>query len=134
MTRTALRAVIARVESKSSNLSSVFHGPQHWRCVSLLGIRLTCQTAGGDPLVAFLFGLFHDAMRENDDDDPEHGKRGAALLRVFIAEGLVSLTPTQQYYVLYACETHTTAPPTTIVPIGVLRRRPLDIVARLDNA
>jgi hypothetical protein len=58
-------------------------------------------------------------MRENEDDDLEHGKRGAALLRQLASEGWISLTPTQLYYVLHACETHTTAPPTPVLPIGV---------------
>jgi len=31
--------------------------------------------------VVTLFALFHDARRENDDHDPEHGARGAALAR-----------------------------------------------------
>ncbi|MBC8137763.1 MAG: hypothetical protein H8F28_17930 [Fibrella sp.] len=119
MTRVELQSVIAKVEIRSSNLVSAFHGPQHWRCVSLIGIQIARQTMGGDPLVAFLFGLFHDAMRENEDEDPEHGTRGAALLRELAADGLIPITTEQRYFVLRACETHTTAPPTTTVPIGV---------------
>jgi uncharacterized protein len=30
--------------------------------------------------VVLLFALFHDAMRQNDVYDPEHGRRGATLL------------------------------------------------------
>ena len=119
MTRGELEMLIARVEARSTSRDSFLHGSHHWRCVSLLGIGIARQTVGGDALVAFLFGLFHDAMRENDDDDPDHGKRGAALLREFFAQGWLPILSAQLYFVLYACETHTTAPPTTRMPVGV---------------
>ncbi|MBC7807244.1 MAG: hypothetical protein H7145_13975 [Akkermansiaceae bacterium] len=119
MTRAELHNLIAQVEARSTNFVSTYHGPQHWRCVSLIGIQIARETTGGDPLVAFLFGLFHDAMRENEDDDPRHGARGAALLRELAAQGPVPLSLQQRYYVLHACETHTSAPPTTVVPVGV---------------
>lgn len=92
MIRGELEGLIARVEARSTSRDSYLHGSQHWRCVSLLGVRIARETVGGDALVAFLFGLFHDAMRENDDDDPDHGRRGAALLRELFAQGGVPIT------------------------------------------
>lgn len=85
----------------------------------MIGIRLARETIGGDALVVFLFGLFHDAMRENDDNDPDHGRRGAVLFRQLASDGLVSVTADQSGYVTSACETHTTAPPTPVVPVGI---------------
>lgn len=119
MTRAQLETLIETVEARSTNMHSYFHGPQHWRCVSRVGIELARETPGADKLVALLFGLFHDAMRENDDHDPEHGMRGAALLRQLSTDGLVPITESQRGYIHYACATHTEAPPTTSPPVGV---------------
>jgi uncharacterized protein len=119
MTETQLRTLIDAVEAASTHPDSYLHGPRHWRCVSLLGIDLARRTPGGDPLVAFLFGLFHDAIRENDDFDPDHGQRGADLARVYAAHDLFAVTPPQKAALLRACETHTFAPATSEVAVGV---------------
>lgn len=119
MTREQLEALIESVESLSTNLVSHHHGPQHWRCVSRLGIELARETPGADPLVALLFGLFHDAMRENEFDDPEHGPRAAKLLKALHGVGLIPLSSTQMAKVSIACITHTESPPTPDPMVGV---------------
>ena len=120
MDRVALLALAALVQSRATNKGSTLHGPQHWRCVSLVGVRLSRLTPGADPLVAFLFGLFHDSRRVNDGDDPEHGRRGARLLRDMAAGGEVAVTPEVLERVAFACETHTEAGTTSDPVIGVL--------------
>jgi len=46
-----------------------------------------------DPDVVFCFALFHDSMRFNEFDDPEHGRRGGELAGVCWRIGLISARP-----------------------------------------
>lgn len=119
MTRTDLETLIRAVEEGSTSRDSEDHGPQHWRCVALTGIRLARQTPGASPLIAFLFGLFHDARRENDYWDPGHGERGAQLAETFQARGLLTLLEQNFADLLLACKTHTEADPTDNPVIGI---------------
>jgi uncharacterized protein len=103
------------------------HGVAHWGRVLENGLRLATLT-GADPRVVTLFALFHDARRENDDHDPEHGARGAALARemrervegvegmrgVTVPEGaggsLLAALPEDSFQLLItACTLHTSA-------------------------
>ena len=118
MEKDALIALAALVGSRATNKGSTLHGPQHWRCVSLVGIRLARLTPGADPLVASLFGLFHDAGRVNDGDDPDHGRRGARLLREMAASGELGIPPEILEEVAFACATHTEAGSTSDPAIG----------------
>ncbi len=81
------------------------HGAGHWARVLENGRRIG-PLEGADPLVLDLFALFHDSRRENDDWDPDHGRRGARL-----AESLRSLLPPltdlQMDQLLTACTQHT---------------------------
>jgi uncharacterized protein len=74
-----LERLIDAVHERSPLHRSYIHGDQHWRAVAEVGLRLIPDTRKADPMVVFLFCLFHDSMRENEDSDPEHGKRGAEL-------------------------------------------------------
>jgi len=112
-------AVVAAVEEQSTNAGSYLHGSQHWKCVSKLGIHLARNTPDSDVEVAFLFGLFHDSMRHNDDSDPEHGIRGANLVSETVDEGVLVLRQPQIDALRYACATHTGASPTDDPVVGV---------------
>jgi uncharacterized protein len=77
------------------------------------GLRLAPLT-GADPRVVTLFALFHDARRENDDHDPEHGARGAALARELREAGerygvLHDLPDDSFQLLIAACTLHTSA-------------------------
>ena len=92
------------VTAKCRHFEHSIHAPDHWRRVERNGLLLTTRT-GADPVVVRLFALFHDSRRENDDEDPDHGARGAEA---------ASLRPTayqlsdEQFQVLhYACTWHT---------------------------
>jgi uncharacterized protein len=54
------------------------HGAAHWARVRSHGLWLAPRT-GADPIVVELFAFLHDACRENDGHDPEHGLRAAVL-------------------------------------------------------
>src|SRR3954447_7562567 len=76
-----LDRLLTAVEERSPLHASYIHGDQHWRAVAETGLRLLPETPKADALVVFLFSLFHDAARENEMADPEHGRRAAALAR-----------------------------------------------------
>jgi uncharacterized protein len=54
------------------------HGAPHWARMRENGLRLA-ESTGADCAVIELFAFLHDARRENDGYDPEHGVRAAAL-------------------------------------------------------
>jgi len=54
------------------------HGAPHWARVRANGLRLAVET-GADTAVVELFAFLHDSCRLNDDEDPGHGQRAAAL-------------------------------------------------------
>lgn len=72
----ALRQV---AERKFHLAKTSTHGPKHWTRVEAGAVRLARST-GADLLVVRLFALFHDCARQNDEDDPEHGRRAAQFL------------------------------------------------------
>jgi uncharacterized protein len=59
---------------------SKIHGPTHWRRVADFG-RLICDETGADSHTIYLFAALHDACRENDRRDPDHGRRAAKLAK-----------------------------------------------------
>jgi uncharacterized protein len=80
------------------------HGLPHWGRVHETGLRLAAQT-GADPSVVSLFAVLHDARRECEGVDPQHGVRGAALAAK-LRSGL-PLSQDQFSLLEYACAHHT---------------------------
>ena len=96
------------------------HGERHWRCVAWNGIELAKRTPGADPLVAFLFGLCHDAMRTDGGEDYEHGPRAAEMVANLYAGGhFKGLTHTQFEWLHQACTIHTEAQSVQVPHLGV---------------
>ena len=81
------------------------HGPSHWVRVERNGLYIARQNSA-DQRVVKLFALFHDCMRLNDDDDPEHGLRAKEYI-LTIAHKLTSLEEAAIAQLCYACEWHT---------------------------
>jgi uncharacterized protein len=81
------------------------HGVVHWARVLENGRRIA-DPARADPMVLGLFAVFHDSRRVNDDWDPGHGHRGAALART-LRVSLPPLTDAQFDRLCWACEHHT---------------------------
>jgi uncharacterized protein len=103
-----LPRLIDAVHERSPLHRSYVHGDQHWRAVAEVGLRLLPETRKADPMVVFLYSLFHDAMRENEDSDPEHGHRGAELAEEL--NGRYFLLPAERLSLLLdACSQHTDA-------------------------
>jgi uncharacterized protein len=100
-----LKAVLEAVRILSPSAGSHLHGEEHWRRVATNGLDLA-EEVGGDPLVAVLFGLFHDSMRFNEHVDPGHGRRGGFLACCLNAE-LIGLSEDRLDLLDRACAGHT---------------------------
>jgi uncharacterized protein len=101
----AARLVEAVLERSTGKDSSI-HGESHWQRVAAAGLTLLPGTPGADPVLVFLFALFHDSMRLNDKYDPLHGPRGAALARELRGEPF-ELEDAEMGLLAFACEEHT---------------------------
>lgn len=98
--------LVAAVLKRSSGKDSSLHGVVHWQRVAAAGLALLPRTPDADPLLVFLFALFHDSMRLNDGRDPMHGPRAARLARELrgVAFGL---DDARMGLLEFACEEHT---------------------------
>jgi len=101
----AARLVEAVLERSTGKNSSI-HGESHWQRVAAAGLTLLPETPGADPVLVFLFALFHDSMRLNDKYDPLHGPRGATLARELRGETF-ELEDAEMGLLAFACEEHT---------------------------
>jgi len=81
------------------------HGINHWTRVLENGAQIAAQT-GANMRVVQLFALFHDSRRMNDDRDPDHGARGAALAGEMNGS-LFMLAPGELALLQDACIRHT---------------------------
>jgi uncharacterized protein len=112
------RMLLPNILSEYRLAPNGIHGVSHWARVETFGLRLARET-GADPLVVSLFAIFHDACRENDGYDPDHGPRGAALAGILL-EGRLETTAVQREQLRRACELHTFGLPQSDQDITVL--------------
>lgn len=74
---------------------SHLHGEQHWKCVAIMGFWLA-RNGGVPTSLSFLttFAQMHDIMRDNDDEDPDHGLRASSLfMQMVIHPGIAEYPP-----------------------------------------
>jgi len=102
---------------RNSHLS--VHGPWHWEKVEKNALFLASNTPGSDKVVAQLFSLIHDTMRENEDEDPEHGHRSAAYAKELFDQGKLEITEDQLAVLMEACKYHNDGKVTDDPTIGV---------------
>ena len=93
-----------KVLSVSSATDSMIHGPQHWRRVAR-NANCLADIMEISPDIGLYFAVFHDALRENDDIDPEHGRRGAEL--ALSMRDFVTLDDADFSKLYFACCHHT---------------------------
>jgi uncharacterized protein len=113
-----LGRLLAAVRERSPLHGSYIHGEQHWRAVAEVGLRLLPDARKADPIVVFLFSLFHDAMRQNEVEDSGHGERGAQLAGELHGR-YFQLSPKQLRLLTSACSEHTDAPFSDDPTLGV---------------
>lgn len=81
MTDISKRALALVLPQFKLDPKSQIHGIPHWSRVAANG-RALCNDMGAtlsDRRIVEWFAYLHDACRENDDSDPEHGTRAVAL-------------------------------------------------------
>lgn len=81
------------------------HGVNHWRRVEANGLMLG-EELGADLDVIRCFAWLHDARRENNYEDPGHGRRGGALARE-LNEEFMGLEAARLEVLVAACDGHT---------------------------
>jgi uncharacterized protein len=79
ITETEAYNALWAVLDHSSGHDSRIHGELHWSAVAAAGYHLCKMAPEADPRIVLLFAMFHDAARESDGHDPEHGARAAEL-------------------------------------------------------
>jgi uncharacterized protein len=62
-------------------MAAGIHGEDHWQRVARIGVEIAKAVPACDIWVVLLFAVLHDARRETDDTDVEHGPRAADLAR-----------------------------------------------------
>lgn len=97
-------ALIEVVRSEYALRWDGIHGAGHWARVRYNGLVLARST-GADRDVVELFAFLHDARREHDGGDFEHGARAAALARELNGR-VFSLDRTQLRLLEWACRDH----------------------------
>jgi len=101
-------------ESNTLNvLQSRMHGLDHWFRVwkNAQWLISHSEIKDVDMEVVALFALFHDSMRVNDGNDPEHGTRGWLLFQYLYDGAGHILTKNQSLLLSSACEDHSNGLP-----------------------
>ena len=106
------RMIIARLMINETSI----HGVSHWDRVTENGLHVA-QHTGADIAVVKLFAIFHDAQRKNDEDDPDHGRRGAELARD-LRQRYFALSDAQFDLLYKACAGHTDGAQSSDLTIG----------------
>lgn len=99
------RNLIRTVAQRNTNPGSHCHGPDHWKCVAVTGLRLLKATPEADPIVVLLFALLHDSQRNHDGGDRGHGHRAAALA-IQLHHACYHLIGSQLDQLVHACFHH----------------------------
>lgn len=111
MTSSLLETAVVRGVTNPPGESQI-HGEQHWKAVALMGFELARAMPGTpwDLEMLLQFAQLHDVMRENDDEDPEHGARAAELFtELVIHPGIPEFSPYSErtMALAYAIHHHT---------------------------
>lgn len=100
-----IEAILAQYRLDPNGL----HGLPHWGRVLENGLRLA-EVTGADTAVTTLFSVFHDACREDEWKDKNHGARGAALAAMLRGK-VFSCSDAQMELLVRACVGHTSSLP-----------------------
>lgn len=83
------------------------HGPCHWFKVEKNGLAIAKRATGCDVEVIRAFAVLHDCRRLNEEHDPKHGARAAALCKKLHRAGDLPLSRAQLDLLVHACAHHT---------------------------
>jgi len=107
--------LFSNLKTNSLLFASDIHGLKHWRTVERNGHYLA-QFNQADNLVISYFAYFHDCMRQNEHQDPEHGPRGAKYAKK--VKKLIGLNTIQLKQLVNACSGHTYGRKTDCITIA----------------
>jgi len=99
------QALFRHIHSQYALSPTGIHGPAHWERVRENGTRLAAAT-GANLQIVELFAYLHDACRQSDGRDHDHGPRAAALVRS-LHGALIHLPAVDLELLAYACAYHT---------------------------
>lgn len=103
-----LDLLLAPVRAGATLIESEHHGEQHWLAVARAGLEIHRADAACDRKVLFLFALLHDARRELETRDPEHGARAAGLALELRERALFGIDDARMALLMEACQLHDT--------------------------
>lgn len=95
------------------------HNNWHWEKVEKNAQILALQTLDADKLVCRLFALLHDCKRENEENDPAHGRRAADYAKRLFNLGKLPIQKSQLEKLCEACANHNEGQVTDDPTIGV---------------
>jgi uncharacterized protein len=81
------------------------HGISHWRKVLDIGNYLAKETKADIKIINF-FAYLHDAKKEDDAYDSEHGRKAGVFAQELFAKKLLPLSEEQLGRLLFACQYH----------------------------
>lgn len=93
------------------------HGWPHWCNVNKHGQHIAMYH-GLNANVIQLFSIFHDAARVNENEDHDHGRRGANLAIKLRDLFPVQITDDEMDALVYACAAHTNGGVTDDLLVG----------------
>jgi len=96
------------IKEQSFMYHSEFHGINHWNRVKTNGFEIARLNGANRSIVQY-FAVLHDCMRENEDDDPEHGARGAEFAKLH--RDLIDLNDSDFEILCIAVKDHTSGKP-----------------------
>lgn len=82
------------------------HGIFHWEQVEKIGLYLAKHYPDVDLEVISLFAYLHDSKVENDNHDPEHGKRAAEFITKIYSQKILKISQPQYTELEFACRYH----------------------------
>lgn len=82
------------------------HSFSHWQRVEKIGLKIADQN-GADKELISLFAYLHDARRETENTDNNHGKRALILLNELIKDKLINISGEKYQKLSYALANHT---------------------------
>lgn len=115
---TFVKKLFKKVKREFKLQSNSHHGPWHWEKVERNALKIARNTTGADQLVCQLFAILHDSQRENEYEDPDHGKRAAEYVANLYDKGSLDITKEQFEKLVFACERHEKGETSTDPTIG----------------
>jgi uncharacterized protein len=97
---------------------SFLHGDAHWRAVALAGLWIADRTPGADRAFIVTFAKLHDAQRQSDGRDPDHGARAAQRFQEAPADGYKPRTRRTREMV-HALANHTAGVRANTLNVGI---------------